>query len=175
MRSNQTVHPMGHEDEADVRRSEVQELAVSPLTSHLSQSQPALRGACGWGKQACGAAVSSGSGRLGLGGRHFGGPPGQTQPIQWRLEQPHHSGTRSVQCPREVEDESLGPWEGVGIVVASCWLTTTTRLRLWMMTGGECRQSTKQKAALTCHCCCHWALPGLQLGTGAGVLCLQPA
>lgn len=40
MKSNQTVHPTGREDEADVRRSEVQELAVSPPASHLPQ--PAL-------------------------------------------------------------------------------------------------------------------------------------
>lgn len=45
MKSNRTMHPMGHEDEADVRRSEVQELlAVSPHTplTHTSHSQPAL-------------------------------------------------------------------------------------------------------------------------------------
>ena len=48
MKSDQTIHPMGHGDEADVRRSEVQELVVSPLTSHLSPLTASPRGACGW-------------------------------------------------------------------------------------------------------------------------------
>lgn len=44
MKSNRTMHPMGHEDEADVRRSEVQELlrCVASHASHTHLSQPAL-------------------------------------------------------------------------------------------------------------------------------------
>lgn len=86
MKSNRTMHPMGHEDEADVRRSEVQEAArcVASHTSHTPLTT-SPRGACGWATRRLWCCRKYLLGKC-FGGRHFSGAPGQTGPSNggWR-------------------------------------------------------------------------------------------